>query len=79
MKSSRLSPPVARRGFVRPLLLLAVAGFALLAPQGASTAPSQPASNPDALAGIRPETRLRKLHLVRPDLIPYPIAYEVYC
>ena len=58
MKSSRLSPPVARRGFVRPLLLLAVAGFALLAPQGASTAPSQPASNPDALAGIRPETRL---------------------
>ena len=25
------------------------------------------------------ETRLRKLHLVRPDLIPYPIAFEVYC
>ena len=25
------------------------------------------------------EVRLRKLHLVRPDLIPYPIAYEVYC
>ena len=25
------------------------------------------------------EARLRKLHLVRPDLIPYPIAYEVYC
>lgn len=23
--------------------------------------------------------RLRKLHLVRPDLIPYPLAYEVYC
>ena len=23
--------------------------------------------------------RLRKLHLVRPDLIPYPIAYEIYC
>jgi hypothetical protein len=22
---------------------------------------------------------LRKLHLVRPDLIPYPIAYEVCC
>ena len=30
------------------------------------------------LAG-RPEMRLRKLHLVRPDLIPYPIAYETYC
>ena len=26
-----------------------------------------------------PEVRLRKLHIVRPDLIPYPIAIEVYC
>jgi hypothetical protein len=25
------------------------------------------------------EGRLRKLHLVRPDLIPYPIAMEIYC
>ncbi len=31
------------------------------------------------LAGLSPEVRLRKLHLVRPDLIPYPIEYEVYC
>lgn len=23
--------------------------------------------------------RLRRLHLVRPDLIPYPIDYEVIC
>ena len=30
-------------------------------------------------ARLAPETRLRKLHLVRPDLIPYPVAYEVYC
>lgn len=30
-------------------------------------------------AHIPPEVRLRKLHLVRPDLIPYPIALEVYC
>ena len=29
--------------------------------------------------GSSGEVRLRKLHLVRPDLIPYPIAYEVYC
>jgi hypothetical protein len=28
---------------------------------------------------LMPEVRLRKLHLVRPDLIPYPIAHEVYC
>lgn len=25
------------------------------------------------------EVRLRKLHLVRPDLIPYPIYFDVYC
>jgi hypothetical protein len=25
------------------------------------------------------QVRLRKLHLVRPDLILYPIQYEVYC
>jgi hypothetical protein len=28
---------------------------------------------------VSTEVRLRKLHLVRPDLIPYPIAYEVVC
>jgi hypothetical protein len=32
-----------------------------------------------AAASLPPEVRLRKLHLVRPDLIPYPIAYEVCC
>ncbi len=32
----------------------------------------------DTSAGIY-EVRLRKMHLVRPDLIPYPVAYEVYC
>ena len=30
-------------------------------------------------AVVRTEVRLRKLHLVRPDLIPDPIAYEVCC
>ena len=33
----------------------------------------------DRATAARQETRLRKLHLVRPDLIPYPIAFEVYC
>ena len=23
--------------------------------------------------------RMRKLHLVRPELLPYPMAYEIYC
>ncbi|HWB53574.1 MAG TPA: hypothetical protein VG722_05255 [Tepidisphaeraceae bacterium] len=26
-----------------------------------------------------PEVRLRKIHIVRPDLIPYPISYEIDC
>ena len=42
-----------------------------------ATAPT--CASPDAVTGIPPEVRLRKLHLVRPDLIPYPIAYEIYC
>ncbi|MGE5609785.1 MAG: hypothetical protein ACM359_11060 [Bacillota bacterium] len=33
----------------------------------------------DPTAAALPEVRLRKLHLVRPDLIPYPIFYEVFC
>ena len=38
------------------------------------------ASSTSQLDSIRPpEVRLRKLHLVRPDLIPYPIEYEVVC
>jgi hypothetical protein len=30
-------------------------------------------------AGVMPEVRLRKLHLVRPDLLHYPIAMEICC
>jgi hypothetical protein len=76
----------ARRHMTRTLLL-AVALLGLTAPSETS---SSAASNPNAesvvgipaenpVTAIRPEGRLRKLHLVRPDLIPYPIAYEVYC
>jgi len=47
------------------------------------TPPSQPSDAAPLPAGeeavVRSEVRLRKLHLVRPDLIPYPIAYEVCC
>ena len=50
----------------------------------AITPHEQPAAASDANATgeqaiTRSEVRLRKLHLVRPDLIPYPIAYEVCC
>ena len=43
--------------------------------------PAQPATSRDAQEFTRlpPEVRLRKLHLVRPDLIQYPISFDVYC
>ena len=45
-----------------------------------SAGPRVTRPEPQALAQrLAPEVRLRKLHLVRPDLIPYPISYEVYC
>ena len=57
--------------------------FTLLALLSLTTAPTPPKSLPanpgDAVSSLPPEVRLRKLHLVRPDLIPYPIAYEVCC
>ena len=73
----------ARRHIARSLLMLSTLGLCFAAP-AEPTAPV-PAGDAPAIdehlemAGIRPEGRLRKLHLVRPDLIPYPIAYEVYC
>lgn len=84
MKSPRHSPSAAARTLSRSLLLAAVGGFGLIAPQansaGPAAAPSIHSGTPRVGdATVRSETRLRKLHLVRPDLIPYPIAYEVYC
>jgi hypothetical protein len=32
-----------------------------------------------ASSNLPPEVRLRKLHLVRPDLIFYPLDYAVVC
>jgi len=45
----------------------------------AHSAARTPSTSPDSTVATRYEVRLRKLHLVRPDLIPYPIRYEVYC
>lgn len=55
------------------LILLALLALPALSPAPASS--SSRGESPTAGA----EVRLRKLHLVRPDLIPYPIAYEVCC
>ena len=45
-------------------------------------APAVVHSSPAALgpvADLPPLVRLRKMHLARPDLIPYPIYIEVFC
>ena len=73
----------ARHRVARSLLLLTVGLMGFTAPSERPTAAPAPSDAGAALEGsesarIR-EGRLRKLHLVRPDLIPYPIAYEVYC
>ena len=57
-------------------LLLAVCLFAGPFIPSSSAAASK---GETPLAGWHQEVRLRKLHLVRPDLIPYPIAFEVCC
>jgi hypothetical protein len=67
------------------LARLVLPAIALLAvsPAGHSLPASAPvavrAAPADPTAALPPEVRLRKLHLVRPDLIPYPIAYDIYC
>ncbi|HEX8910865.1 MAG TPA: hypothetical protein VF796_00800 [Humisphaera sp.] len=81
---------ICRRTFacVRPLVSARRAGLALAAAlllsAGPSTAtqtrpaaPAEPAG--EQIVNLRPEVRLRKLHLVRPDLIQYPLQYDVYC
>jgi len=72
--------PSTPRRLVRALLVGATFGVVLFASQaGPAASSATDVSDRTSVAGFRPETRLRKLHLVRPDLIPYPIAYEVYC
>ena len=57
--------------------LLSAAAATPHAPRGGATVGDASATGEQAVT--RSEVRLRKLHLVRPDLIPYPIAYEVCC
>jgi hypothetical protein len=56
-------------------LLLLLVGSSPSAPR--SAAPIGPAVAVSSY--LFPEARLRKVHLVRPDLLPYPISYAVYC
>ena len=62
------------------VVLLGLASF-VSSDKQARSANSQADGSRESVASYyyHPEVRLRKLHLVRPDLIPYPIAYDVYC
>jgi len=43
-----------------------------------ATLERQPSFGPEA--AIRPlEVRTRRLHMVRPDLMHYPLQYDTYC
>jgi hypothetical protein len=68
-------PRPARLAF-RSLLVLA-AVFTATGP-AEQPAPADAFAGEEITSGFR-EVRIRKLHLVRPDLIPYPLAYEVVC
>ena len=37
------------------------------------------AAGPPQEVAVMEQRKLRKLHLVRPDLIPFPITFDVYC
>ena len=56
-----------------------VAVIALAAVPAVPGTPTMTPANSPALAKAPYEVRLRKLHLVRPDLIPYPVFFEAYC
>ena len=69
------------RRFSRYTLRTIASATLLMALLSAAPRPAIPATTPkgEAATARNVEVRLRKLHLVRPDLIPYPLAYEVYC
>ena len=62
----------------RKNLLIAVSLLCLVASDAQRVSPPTPSIDVAATYPAQ-AVRLRKLHLVRPDLIPYPIAYEVVC
>jgi hypothetical protein len=69
-----------RRMFSSGLIFCALAGSTGLCANDASVARQATVVQTGPQVAYRPmEVRLRRLHLVRPDLIPYPIAYEIIC
>jgi len=70
----------ARRFAFRTMSRLVLPALLLLArPTATPAVNAAPEVTGPIAASMFPEVRLRKLHLVRPDLIFYPVQYEVYC
>lgn len=69
---------VARRWIIACLVSLSAAASVSFTTASTLVTPATPAILQDQTVSFNP-FRLRKLHLVRPDLIPYPLAYEVIC
>jgi hypothetical protein len=63
--------------WIRNLTFLSVVACAPLSRVGVSS--SATTIQNTAVSIFQMEVRLRKLHLVRPDLIPYPLEIEVIC
>ena len=68
--------------FLAPVALLALLGpapRAAVLPQPSATPQAVSPGSGDEVTSVRREVRLRKLHLVRPDLIQYPLSVDVFC
>lgn len=75
LSESRPSQRRSRRGiaFSARLALVALTGLGGLAAGSATVTPAEQSQSLSVF-----EVRLRKMHLVRPDLIPYPTRQEFY-
>ncbi|MFT3788078.1 MAG: hypothetical protein QM770_18215 [Tepidisphaeraceae bacterium] len=75
-----LSRPITSVRRLTGLALLALLTTSSAKPTLSAVAPTAGFSR-DAVAGelFKPQAKLRRLHLVRPDLILYPIKFDVFC
>ncbi len=72
------------RGIRRTFLLFALLSTFVITSGDGSHARKADLQSPKpsglaSAADFLPQVRIRRLHLMRPDLIPYPIAYDVVC
>jgi hypothetical protein len=78
-RTVRFLAPVALLALLAPAPRAAVLPPPLVtAPQTVSPEASDEVASVE-VASVRRDVRLRKLHLVRPDLIQYPLSVDVFC